>query len=316
VTLNSPSRAGKLVAGLEESRGALYEIGVADDGTFVGLTKGEMDESLTNLQAMAASLGCNVRVLRMVMVGDELVESSTIVDRLDASAVGERDAKAESKHPVALFEPAEPADRREQLWVAEALVTPDLSSKKTVPLKDSDFEDPNGASTSTSHYPQSGKESTAAASQLRITLTGPTTSGKSSLLGTLSTATLDNGRGKSRLSLLKHRHEIASGVTSSVAQELIGYNSDQVINYASGNVTTWTDIHASAENGRLVFVCDSAGHPRYRRTTVRGLIGWAPHVRNPRNYPSLCGRVTDYFPMTRSDSMCVMRDVVDDPQST
>jgi GTPase len=22
---------------------------------------------------------------------------------------------------------------------------------------------------------------------------------------------------------------------------------------------------------------DSAGHPRYRRTTVRGLVGWAPH---------------------------------------
>jgi GTPase len=122
-------------------------------------------------------------------------------------------------------------------------------------------------------------------SQLRITLTGPTTSGKSSLLGTLSTATLDNGRGKSRLSLLKHRHEIVSGVTSSVAQELIGYKDDRVINYASGNVTSWTDIHSSAENGRLVFVSDSAGHPRYRRTTVRGLVGWAPHVRSPEIMP-------------------------------
>ena len=115
--------------------------------------------------------------------------------------------------------------------------------------------------------------------QLRITLTGPTTSGKSSLLGTLSTATLDNGRGKSRLSLLKHRHEIVSGVTSSVAQELIGYKDREVFNFASGNVTSWTDIHAAAENGRLVFVSDSAGHPRYRRTTVRGLVGWAPHCR-------------------------------------
>ena len=51
----------------------------------------------------------------------------------------------------------------------------------------------------------------------------------------------------------------------------------KVINYASGNVTSWTDIHASAERGRLVFVSDSAGHPRYRRTTVRGLVGWSPH---------------------------------------
>lgn len=42
-------------------------------------------------------------------------------------------------------------------------------------------------------------------------------------------------------------------------------------------MTTWTDIHASLHNGRLVFVSDTGGHPRYRRTTVRGLVGWAPH---------------------------------------
>ena len=59
--------------------------------------------------------------------------------------------------------------------------------------------------------------------QLRVTLTGPTMSGKSTLLGTLTTSTLDNGRGKSRLSMLKHRHEITSGITSSVTQELLGY---------------------------------------------------------------------------------------------
>ena len=124
--------------------------------------------------------------------------------------------------------------------------------------------------------------------QIRVSLTGSTTSGKSSLLGTLSTSTLDNGRGKSRLSLLKHRHEIVSGVTSSLAQELIGYQevalgtnasafNSNVINHASGNISSWNDIHAASERGRLVFLTDSAGHPRYRRTTVRGLVSWAPH---------------------------------------
>src|SRR5277367_4905051 len=65
--LETPSRPGKLLPGLAESRGALYEIGVSDDGTFVGLTEDEMEESLTNLRAMAASLGCNVEVVRMVV---------------------------------------------------------------------------------------------------------------------------------------------------------------------------------------------------------------------------------------------------------
>ena len=88
--------------------------------------------------------------------------------------------------------------------------------------------------------------------------------------------------------MLKHRHEIASGVTSSVAPELIGYRNlsmrdgdttmgTEVVNYASGNVSSWNDIHSAAEDGRLVFVTDSAGHPRYRRTIIRNLVSWAPH---------------------------------------
>ncbi|KAF4635502.1 hypothetical protein G7Y89_g2603 [Cudoniella acicularis] len=278
-SLQTPSRPGKLLAGLEESRGALYEIGVSDDGTFVGLTKDEMDESLTNLRAMAASLGCNVEVVRMVVVGDcEWQESMSGVDATANSSKGDR----LGKRPFSTFDGQKASLRQHaKLWVAEALVTPDLSSRKKpqVPISS-----PSATRAEALHLGQSPGfpeqtplEAHKATEQLRITLTGPTTSGKSSLLGTLSTATLDNGRGKSRLSLLKHRHEIASGVTSSVAQELLGYKEDEIINYAYGNVSSWTDIHASAEDGRLVFVSDSAGHPRYRRTTVRGLVGWAPH---------------------------------------
>ncbi|KAH8676817.1 hypothetical protein BGZ60DRAFT_468683 [Tricladium varicosporioides] len=271
-SLETPTRPGKLLAGLEESRGALYEIGVSDDGTFVGLTKDEMDESLTNLKAMAASLGCNVEVVRMVVVGDcEWQEPAVAINNFAS--------KGKKRSLVSNGQTA-PLRRQAQLWVAEALVTPDLSSRRHQMPVSSPF------TTNVEPLPltQTGLQAAEAlegiqetTEQLRITLTGPTTSGKSSLLGTLTTATLDNGRGKSRLSLLKHRHEIASGVTSSVTQELIGYNGHEVINFASGNVSSWTDIHASAEDARLVFVCDSAGHPRYRRTTVRGLVGWAPH---------------------------------------
>ncbi|TVY83436.1 GTP-binding protein [Lachnellula suecica] len=275
-SLETPSRPGKLLAGLEESRGALYEIGVSDDGTFVGLTKDEMDESLTNLCAMAASLGCTLEVVRMVVVGEcEWQES--------ASSSG-RSLKGEKRKPLISSGPdrlATPLRHQDQLWVAEALITPDLSSRSSLPTSGPALSSHSTAKTPliqpTYVHEEVQTDTRAITEQLRVTFTGPTTSGKSSLLGTLSTATLDNGRGKSRLSLLKHRHEIASGVTSSVAQELIGYSGLEVKNYASGNVSTWTDIHASAENDRLVFVSDSAGHPRYRRTTVRGLVGWAPH---------------------------------------
>lgn len=275
-TLNvQQTRPGKLLAGLESSRGALYEIGVSDSGVLVGLAKDEMDESLTNLRAMAASLGCVVEVTRMVVVGE--CEWSAAEPPIDGPADVSRPPRSHADNL-----------RHEKLWVAEALVTPDLSL-----ISGDAGRAPSNSPPMFSAITAGAKLPTCAdlnishgssTEQLRITLTGPTTSGKSSLLGTLSTGTLDNGRGKSRLSLLKHRHELASGITSSVAQELVGYKASstpeiaaEVINYATGNVTTWTDIHAQSENGRLVFVSDSAGHPRYRRTTVRGLVGWAPH---------------------------------------
>ena len=250
---------GPLMPGLETSGGALYEIGVSDDGAFVGLTKHELEESLTVLRVMAFSIGCSLDVLKLITVGDcqwvdKVLEKDTIPEKL-----------MEGK-----------------LWVAEVLVAPNMERSKD----DSQFchlPKPSrslGSLVDATQDPfpiQDGSRH----EQLRISMTGSTTSGKSSLLGTLSTSTLDNGRGKSRLSLLKHRHEIVSGVTSSLAQELFGYQeidiNTNIINYASANVSSWDDIHNASERGRLVFVIDSAGHPRYRRTTVRGLVSWAPH---------------------------------------
>lgn len=51
--LAGPAMPQRLYPGLEESKGALYEIGVADDGELVGLAEDEMEESLNNLRAMA-----------------------------------------------------------------------------------------------------------------------------------------------------------------------------------------------------------------------------------------------------------------------
>jgi GTPase len=258
--------------GLEESRGALYEIGVSDDGTFVGLVEDELDESLETLGIMAASLGCTVTVVRKVVVGE-----------------CEWEEQSKDAAPTAI---------RGQLWVAEAYVRPntispsaalstpaviDGADESHAPAVDYSAQIGGGAKAEGSLVPQA--QLLAPTHELRVTLTGSTMSGKSSLLGTLTTNTLDNGRGKSRLSLLKHQHEIATGMTSSVTHELLGYRPPehaggnvQVVNFATGNISSWIDIHAScAGGGRLVFFSDSAGHPRYRRTTVRGLVGWRPH---------------------------------------
>lgn len=255
--LGLPQKPTRLLPGLEESQGALYEIGVADDGTFVGLTEDELDESLNNLRAMSASLGCKVEVIRKVIVG-----SCEWADETSSSQV-----------------------HSEKLWVAEALVSPDLEyysseSKIHRSIEKLNLDQPS-ASTEKDEMAENGSSTTP---QIRISITGPSAAGKSTLLGTLTTSALDNGRGKSRLSLLKHRHEISSGITSSIAHELIGYRpaSDEpgavdVINYASGNIAAWNDIHAAAEGERLAFISDLPGLTRYVKSTMRGLISWAPH---------------------------------------
>lgn len=269
--VDAPGTPGRLVAGLEESRGALYEIGVSDDGTLVGLTEDELEESLTNLRAMATSLGCTVEITRRVLVGHcSWQEQEAQSDELAPSAEQSRKIASDTSS----------LRRNAQLWVAEALIIPVFDPMRhgtadTASHKHTNLQPPlrpyaPDKTIASSRPDQKGPE------QLRLTLTGPTTSGKSSLLGVLSTSTLDNGRGKSRLSLLKHRHEIATGVTSSVTQELFGYTAHEVVNHSSNQIESWTDIHAIAIK-RLVLVTDSAGHPRYFRTAARGLIGWAPH---------------------------------------
>ncbi|KAG5967218.1 hypothetical protein E4U57_001188 [Claviceps arundinis] len=253
-----------LVPGLEESRGALYEIGVSDDGSLVGLTEDEMADSLTTLRVMAASLGCTVKVLRMITVGEcEWAEPTDSIDRQSHEAAAATAVKCGN------------------LCVAEALVMPHLglnngarTRRNGESLSLHETEEVASSTPDSIALPSRGSSPTP---QLRITLTGPTTSGKSSLLGTLSTGTLDNGRGKSRLSLLRHRHEMASGVTSSIAQELVGYKDDSILNFSQPNIESWVDIHDCAEGGRLVFLSDSGGHPRFRRTVLRGLMNWAPH---------------------------------------
>lgn len=258
----------KLLPGLEESQGALYEIGVSDNGSFVGLTEEELDESLSTLRAMAFSLGCKVEVLRMVLVGNcKWTENTSELNGNAAAGV----------------------DHTENLWVAEALVTPNHEHASHTIAAGSSDSDTSPRSQGVANLQRIETEKRESQTeQLRVLLIGTADVGKSSLLGTLSTSTLDNGRGMIRVSSLKHPHEIISGVTSSLTSELIGYHitsrpgtdeisSTEVINYASGNVSTWIDIHNASEPGRLVFFTDTPGRLKYRHSTLRGLVSWAPH---------------------------------------
>lgn len=59
---------------------------------------------------------------------------------------------------------------------------------------------------------------------LRVAVLGTVNSGKSSLVGVCTHGELDNGRGRARLNLFRHLHEIQTGRTSSITHEILGFN--------------------------------------------------------------------------------------------
>ena len=60
---------------------------------------------------------------------------------------------------------------------------------------------------------------------------GNVDAGKSTLLGVLTHDELDNGRGRARLNLFRHLHEIQTGRTSSISHEILGFNSKGEVKY-------------------------------------------------------------------------------------
>lgn len=112
--------------------------------------------------------------------------------------------------------------------------------------------------------------------EIRISVMGSVDAGKSSLIGVLTQGELDNGRGRARLQMFRHYHEIKSGRTSCISHELLGFDDEgNVINYKHNEMMTTEEI--SELSTKLISFMDLAGHRRYMRTTIQAVSGYAPH---------------------------------------
>ena len=70
----------------------------------------------------------------------------------------------------------------------------------------------------------------------RVAVVGNVDAGKSTLLGVLTHGELDNGRGHARQKLFRHKHEMESGRTSSVGNDILGFDSEgHVVNKPEGH---------------------------------------------------------------------------------
>lgn len=113
--------------------------------------------------------------------------------------------------------------------------------------------------------------------ETRIAVVGNVDAGKSSMLGVLVKGDLDDGRGKARVNLFRHKHEIETGRTSSVGMEIMGFDTHgQVIRSDTpGRKLSWEEI--GRRSAKVITFTDLAGHERYLRTTVFGLLSSSPN---------------------------------------
>ncbi|KAK0704625.1 P-loop containing nucleoside triphosphate hydrolase protein [Lasiosphaeris hirsuta] len=113
--------------------------------------------------------------------------------------------------------------------------------------------------------------------ETRIAVVGNVDAGKSSMLGVLVKGDLDDGRGKARVNLFRHKHEIETGRTSSVGMEIMGFDTkgQVVVSDTPGRKLSWEEI--GKRSAKVITFTDLAGHERYLRTTVFGLLSSSPN---------------------------------------
>lgn len=127
---------------------------------------------------------------------------------------------------------------------------------------------------------------------------GSVGSGKSSLVAVLTHGVdgeplLDDGRGRARTAVFRHKHEIQSGHTSSISQSMLGYDSSgNVLNYLGVSSLTATEISAAAQ--KVLHFIDLTGHSRFLRTALYGalpvlLVLWLSFERRA------CSQVVDSY---------------------
>lgn len=127
-----------------------------------------------------------------------------------------------------------------------------------------------------------------------MAVVGNVDAGKSTLLGVLTHGELDNGRGHARQRLFRHKHEMESGRTSSVGNDILGFDSEgniyflhvnilqnkssvfvgNVVNKPEHGSLDWVKI--CEKSSKVITFIDLAGHERYLKTTVFGMTGHAP----------------------------------------
>eukprot|EP01120_Amphizonella_sp_Union-15-10_P015774 TRINITY_DN8177_c0_g1_i2.p1 TRINITY_DN8177_c0_g1~~TRINITY_DN8177_c0_g1_i2.p1 ORF type:complete len:675 (-),score=130.00 TRINITY_DN8177_c0_g1_i2:81-2105(-) len=113
---------------------------------------------------------------------------------------------------------------------------------------------------------------------VRLAVCGNVDCGKSTLCGVLTRGKLDNGKGIMRANIFNHKHELETGRTSSISQQILGFNTKgECVNHkytSSLHPPSWGDI--IEQSYKIISFIDLAGHEKYLKTTESGMTGHIP----------------------------------------
>lgn len=113
---------------------------------------------------------------------------------------------------------------------------------------------------------------------IRIAIVGNVDSGKSTLVGVLTKGQSDDGRGSARLKVFNYPHEVENGRTSSIAQEIMGFDDkgDQIFaeRFVQNKNKYWAEVVSRSR--KIVALVDLCGHEKYLKTTMLGMVGLVP----------------------------------------
>jgi GTPase len=105
---------------------------------------------------------------------------------------------------------------------------------------------------------------------------GNVDSGKSTLVGVLAKMILDDGRGAARSKVFNYSHELATGRTSSISHEILGFKDGTQVEppHTKNKNDIWG--HIVENSNKVITMLDLCGHEKYLKTTVFGLTSHFP----------------------------------------
>lgn len=109
---------------------------------------------------------------------------------------------------------------------------------------------------------------------IKIALLGCSESGKTTIISILTHDKKDNGNGSARSNIFRYNHEFINGHTSSIKQEIIGFNDNTLINYNSNFLSSWENIVNKSD--RIISLIDLPGCNKYLKTTLYGIMAHKP----------------------------------------